>query len=211
MATIGLDGLYYAKITEDANGDETYGTPTKLAKAISADLEVEINEASLYADDAEAEVVKEFKTGKLTLGINDIGATAAGDLVGAVLDDNGVVISQSEGMASPVAIGFRAKIVTESIATSGSTGCCSVSRRRTSRPKATASRSTRRRSRVRSTVGTRSTGRANIRGRPRSMRTIRACCRRRSPGGIRKCTSRPLRLRNNGGNVWITNEPHLLR
>ena len=109
MATIGLDGLYYAKITEDANGDETYGTPTKLAKAISADLEVEINEASLYADDAEAEVVKEFKTGKLTLGINDIGATAAGDLVGAVLDDNGVVISQSEGMASPVAIGFRAK------------------------------------------------------------------------------------------------------
>ena len=112
MATIGLDGLYYAKITEDANGDETYGTPTKLAKAISADLEVEINEASLYADDAEAEVVKEFKTGKLTLGINDIGATAAGDLVGAVLDDNGVVISQSEGMAAPVAIGFRAKLST---------------------------------------------------------------------------------------------------
>ncbi len=27
MATIGLDKLYYAPITEDANGDETYGTP----------------------------------------------------------------------------------------------------------------------------------------------------------------------------------------
>jgi len=27
MATIGLDRLYYAKITEDANGDETYDTP----------------------------------------------------------------------------------------------------------------------------------------------------------------------------------------
>jgi hypothetical protein len=27
MATIGLDSLYYAKITEDTNGDETYGTP----------------------------------------------------------------------------------------------------------------------------------------------------------------------------------------
>ena len=34
MATIGLDMLYFAPITEDENGDETYGTPAKLAKAI---------------------------------------------------------------------------------------------------------------------------------------------------------------------------------
>ena len=38
MATIGLDRLYYAKITEDDNGDETYDTPMPLAKAISAEL-----------------------------------------------------------------------------------------------------------------------------------------------------------------------------
>ena len=36
MATIGLDKLYYSKITEDASGNETYATPTVLAKAISA-------------------------------------------------------------------------------------------------------------------------------------------------------------------------------
>ena len=47
MATIGLDKLYYAKITEDDNGNETYGTPIQLAKAISADLSVELNEATL--------------------------------------------------------------------------------------------------------------------------------------------------------------------
>ena len=109
MATIGLDRLYYSKITEDAAGDETYGTPQLLAKAISADLEIELNEATLFADDAAAEVVKEFKSGKLSLGINDIGATVAGDLVGAVIDDNGVTVSQSEGLPSPVAVGFRAK------------------------------------------------------------------------------------------------------
>ena len=34
MATIGLDKLFYAPITEAANGDETYGTPVQLAKAI---------------------------------------------------------------------------------------------------------------------------------------------------------------------------------
>ena len=109
MATIGLDRLYYSKITEDAAGDETYGTPQLLAKAISADLEIELNEATLFADDSAAEVVKEFKSGKLSLGINDIGAAVAGDLVGAVIDDNGVTVSQSEGLPSPVAVGFRAK------------------------------------------------------------------------------------------------------
>ena len=36
MATIGLDRLYYAKITENDAGEETYGTPEQLAKAISA-------------------------------------------------------------------------------------------------------------------------------------------------------------------------------
>ena len=109
MATVGLDRLYYSKITEDSAGNETYDTPQMLAKAMSADLEIELNEATLFADDAAAEVVKEFKSGKISLGINDIGATVAGDLVGAVIDDNGVVISQGEGMPSPVAVGFRAK------------------------------------------------------------------------------------------------------
>ena len=42
MATIGLDMLYFAPITEDENGDETYGTPAKLAKAMTADLSVEL-------------------------------------------------------------------------------------------------------------------------------------------------------------------------
>ena len=77
MATVGLDRLYYSKITENTAGDETYATPQMLAKAISADLEIELNEATLFADDSAAEVVKEFKSGKLSLGINDIGATSA--------------------------------------------------------------------------------------------------------------------------------------
>ena len=57
MATIGLDKLFYAKITEDDNGDETYATPMQMAKAMSADLSVELAEATLYADDGAAEIV----------------------------------------------------------------------------------------------------------------------------------------------------------
>ena len=109
MATIGLDKLFYADITEDANGNETYGKPKQLAKAISADLSVELNEATLYADDGQAEVVKEFKSGTLSLGVDDIGHEVAADLVGATLDNKGVLISGSEDTAKYVAVGFRAK------------------------------------------------------------------------------------------------------
>lgn len=109
MATIGLDKLYYATITEDpASGAETYGTPTQLAKAISAELSVELAEAILYADDGASEIVKEFKSGTLTLGVDDLGAETAAALTGATVDTNGVLISTSEDNTTPVAIGFRA-------------------------------------------------------------------------------------------------------
>ena len=110
MATIGLDKLYYAPITEAAQtGEETYGTPVMLAKAISAELSVELAEATLYADDGAAEVVKEFKSGKLTIGVDGIGRSVAATLTGSSVDENGVLISASEDGGSPVAIGFRAK------------------------------------------------------------------------------------------------------
>jgi len=109
MATIGLDRLYYSKITEATDGTETFGTPKLLAKAMKVDLSVDLAEAVLYADDGAAEVVKEFKSGKLSLGVDDIGASVAQDLTGALVDDNGVLISTSEDGGTPVAIGFRAK------------------------------------------------------------------------------------------------------
>ena len=109
MATIGLDKLYYAKITEDENGNETYETPVQLAKAMTADLSVELAEATLYADDGASEIVKEFKNGTLSLGVDDVGAAVASDLTGATIDANGVVVSASEDGGAPVAVGFRAK------------------------------------------------------------------------------------------------------
>ena len=105
MATIGLDKLFYSTITE-VDGIETYDPPKVLAKAIKADLSVELIEAILYANDGAADVVKEFKSGKLSLGVDDIGTTIAEALTGAVADDNGVLISGSEDISAPVAIGL---------------------------------------------------------------------------------------------------------
>ena len=42
MATIGLRDLYRAPITVDESGKETYGTPVRMAKAISAEMSVEV-------------------------------------------------------------------------------------------------------------------------------------------------------------------------
>ena len=109
MATIGLDQLFYATITEDAEGNETYGKPVRLAKAMTAELSVELAEATLYADDGAAEVVKEFQSGTLSLGVDDIGSTVASELTGATIDENMVLISTAEDGGSPVAVGFRAK------------------------------------------------------------------------------------------------------
>lgn len=109
MATIGLDKLVFAPITEDENGAEMYGTPEPLAKAISAELSVELAEATLYADDGAAEIVKEFKSGTLSLGIDDIGVAVASKLTGATIDKNHVLVSGSNDSGNPVAVGFRAK------------------------------------------------------------------------------------------------------
>ena len=109
MATIGLDKLFVAPITEDSNGNETYGTPVQLAKAISAELSVELNEAILYADDGQAESVKEFKSGTLSLNIDDLGHANAALLLGAEIDENGVLISRGEDNPTYVAVGFRAR------------------------------------------------------------------------------------------------------
>ena len=109
MATIGLDKLFYAKITEDEDGNETYAAPTSLAKAMTAELSVELAEATLYADDGAAEIVKAFQSGTLALGVADIGPKVAEDLTGAKIDDNKVLVSASEDGGDPVAVGFRAK------------------------------------------------------------------------------------------------------
>jgi phi13 family phage major tail protein len=110
VATVGLDKLYYAPITEaPLTGDESYDAPVQLAKAMTAELSVELAEATLWADDGASEIVKEFKGGKLTLGVDNIGRDVAADLTGSTVDENGVLISASEDGGTPVAVGFRAK------------------------------------------------------------------------------------------------------
>lgn len=110
MATVGLRDVYTADVIEDANGLETFGAPKKLAKAISAKLEVALAEGVLYADDAVVEQISAFSSVKLTLETADIASADMADLLGATLDaTSNVVYSGKDDTPKYKAIGFRAK------------------------------------------------------------------------------------------------------
>ena len=109
MATIGLRDLYRAPITTSEAGVETYGAPVRMAKAISAELSVEVAEATLYADDGVDETAKEFVSGELTLGVNDLLPADLAALLGQTQDDDNVVYGADTDDAPYFAIGFRAK------------------------------------------------------------------------------------------------------
>jgi phi13 family phage major tail protein len=109
MATIGLRDLYGAPITTSNTGAEIYGTPFRLAKAISAELSVEVAEAILYADDSIDEVAREFTKGELKLNVSDFLPEHTAMLLGQTQDADGVLFAGENDEPPYLAIGFRAK------------------------------------------------------------------------------------------------------
>lgn len=109
MATVGLRDLYRAPITEAADGTETYGEPVRIAKAITAELSVNIAEAVLYADDGADEIAKEFVDGEIKLSVNDLLPADSAALLGQKQDQDMVVYGRESDEAPYFAIGFRAK------------------------------------------------------------------------------------------------------
>lgn len=109
MATIGLKDLYYAIITENSSGEESYGTPVKLAPAISANLSLNFAAASLYADDKVEDDLKEFSTGTISLNVSAISDATAALLTGSTVDSHGCLVDTDADAAPYVAIGFKSK------------------------------------------------------------------------------------------------------
>ncbi len=108
MATLGLRDLFYAIITEDENGNETFGTPKRLAKAIKVELSVNVAEGILYADDAIDEVVKQFTDGTIKLNTNDLSSESSSEITGQKIDGNNITFATEKDEPPYVAIGFRA-------------------------------------------------------------------------------------------------------
>ena len=107
---IGLDNVYIADITEDASGYETYGTPVKVAPAISAGITINKMDTPFYADDELNEQFDDFIDGKLSLNVKELPATIQQKMFGIHQDANGVLIYSAEDAPKAVAVLFRSLV-----------------------------------------------------------------------------------------------------
>ena len=110
MATIGLNNLYMAPITGVDTPEEAYGTPEQLAKAISVKLSINTETATLYADDAAAEVETSFVDGDIEIDADNLTPEMEAKLLGQKQDTDKVLYDDESDIASYVALGFQAKM-----------------------------------------------------------------------------------------------------
>lgn len=111
MAKIGLKNFLFGILTEQTDGTATYGTATKPAKAISCNVSISNNEATLYADDALAESDTSFQKGTVTLGIDDEDLATMATLLGHEITD-GNMVRNSNDTAPYVGLG---RIITKMV------------------------------------------------------------------------------------------------
>lgn len=99
MAKIGLNNLWYALLTEAANGTPSYGGAKSFGKAISANVSISNNDAKLYADDVLAESDTSFQQGTVTLGTDDDREATFAEILGHSISDEGEVVRNSNDIA----------------------------------------------------------------------------------------------------------------
>ncbi len=87
MAKIGLNNFRYGILTEGEDGTATYSAPKTPGKAISCSVDVENNDAVLYADDGIAESDKSFNKATVTIGIDEDDQETMAELLGHTVND----------------------------------------------------------------------------------------------------------------------------
>ena len=114
MATIGLRDAHWAtrSVTTNSSGVPTavsFGTPAKLAPAISANIDIEHADATLSADDSTLYDMHPFKKGTIQLNVDDLPAAFLTAVLGMRQATNGVIVSAVEDVSVEVALGFKSK------------------------------------------------------------------------------------------------------
>lgn len=104
MAKIGLNNFRYALLTESADGTPSYDGAKKPGKAISCNVEITNNSATLYADDTLAESDTSFQSGTVTMGIDEDDLETMAALLGHTIS-NGVLTRNAFDTAPYVGLG----------------------------------------------------------------------------------------------------------
>ena len=105
MAKIGLNNFKYSVLTE-TDGTASYAGAKTLGKAIDCKVSIEKYEAELYADDTLAESDYTFKSGTVTLTIDEDDDTVFAELLGHEVDaESGEMVRKDTDTAPYVGIG----------------------------------------------------------------------------------------------------------
>lgn len=104
MAKIGLNSFRYSELTEASNGTPTYAGAQTPGKAVSCNVSITNNSATLYADDAIAESDTSFSSGTVTLGVDNLDLATQADLLGHTYSDS-VITRSTEDVAPYVGMG----------------------------------------------------------------------------------------------------------
>lgn len=91
MAKIGLNNFLYGILTEAADGTPTYGVAKKPGKAITCNVSISNNSATLYADDVLAESDTSFQSGTVTMGIDECDIETQATLLGHTATEGNIV------------------------------------------------------------------------------------------------------------------------
>lgn len=103
----GLDKLYYAIITEAANGDITFGTPVAIPGARSLSMDPEGEETVFYADNIRYYVSQDNNGYSGSIEVARIPDSMWSDVYGIESDDASVMIENVESVTKDVALLFR--------------------------------------------------------------------------------------------------------
>ena len=105
MAKIGLNNLWYSKLTEAVDGTPSYDGAKSFGKAVSCNVSISNNSATLYADDSLQESDTSFQNGTVTLGVDDDRESTFADVLGHAIDAEGKVTRNVNDVAPYVALG----------------------------------------------------------------------------------------------------------
>lgn len=104
----GLSNVYYALLTESDSTAPTYGTPKRLAGAVTLELSQEGSETNFYADNIEYFRVSQSNGYSGSLELAKINDTALEDLWGFGVDAiNNIVYESSDADPKPFALLFQ--------------------------------------------------------------------------------------------------------
>lgn len=105
---IGLRNVVYATLTTDpASGTATYATPKAIKGAISAKINPNSSNDTLFADDGPYETATTIGSISLALNVADLPLDAQAALFGHTLTAEGVLIRKSSDVPPWVAVGFK--------------------------------------------------------------------------------------------------------